>query len=161
MDQTCTNSSKLWTINFVKNMSLISFCDANDVKYICWGFFPTSYWLFDLISVLHKKPELHHYRLHLREVKLTWNAPKSNDKVSEISHCVSFNVFQPRVGMCANTFAFSKMKTVVCSHNDKDWLPLKSASVCFLHQVFLAGSESCNGNIRIIFGCHCLQYYWF
>lgn len=72
--------------------------------------------------------------------------------------CLCFHGFQPRVGMHTNMFAFSKMQTVECSHNDKDRFSLKSPSVCFLHHVFLAGSESCNGNIRIIFGCHCLQY---
>lgn len=75
--------------------------------------------------------------------------------------CLCFHGFQPRVGMHTNMFAFSKMQTVECSHNDKDRFSLKSPSVCFLHHVFLAGSESCNGNIRIIFGCHCLQYNWF
>lgn len=60
------------------------------LKYKCWVFLNISFVIwFNVASILLKKPELHHYRLQLRKVKLTWNVSKSNAKLAEISHGVS------------------------------------------------------------------------
>lgn len=136
----------------------MSFCCASS-----WSINITFATWFIIASILLNKPELHHYGFQLRKVKLTWSVSESNANLAETRHCVSALVrFSPEWECYANMFAFTRMKNLMCLHKDKDWLSVKSHYFRFLHPVYLARSESCCiGNIRIIFGCHCLRYYCF